>query len=61
MSDNPNGAENQQESLSPEWVVSFVDGKGCFYVGVNRQPTMKLAGRSFQSSAWCSIKGMLPS
>ena len=42
MSDNPNGAENQQESLSPEWVVSFVDGESCFYVGVNRQPTMKV-------------------
>jgi hypothetical protein len=42
MSDNPNGAGNQQESLSPEWVVGFVDGEGCFYVGVNRQPTMKV-------------------
>lgn len=42
MSDNPIGAGNQQESLSPEWVVGFVDGEGCFYVGVNRQPSMKL-------------------
>jgi hypothetical protein len=42
MSDNPNGADNQQESLSPEWVVGFVDGEGCFYVGINRQPTMKV-------------------
>ncbi len=42
MSDNPHGADNQQESLSPEWVVGFVDGEGCFYVGVNRQPTMKI-------------------
>lgn len=42
MSDNPNGAGNQQESLSPEWVVGFVDGEGCFYIGVNRQPTMKI-------------------
>src|SRR5260370_41123772 len=42
MSDNPIGAGNQQESLSPEWVVGFVDGEGCLYVGVNRQPSMKL-------------------
>ena len=42
MSDNPNGAGNQQESLSPEWVVGLVDGEGCFYVGINRQPTMKV-------------------
>ena len=42
MSDNPIGADNQQESLSPEWVVGFVDGEGCFFVGVNRQSTMKV-------------------
>ena len=42
MSDNPIGAGNQQESLSPEWVVGFVDGEGCFFIGVNRQPTMKV-------------------
>jgi hypothetical protein len=42
MSDNSIGAGNQQESLSPEWVVGFVDGEGCFFVGVNRQPTMKV-------------------
>jgi LAGLIDADG DNA endonuclease family protein len=44
MSENPIGAGNQQESLSPEWVVGFVDGdeEGCFFVGVNRQPTMKI-------------------
>ena len=42
MSDNPSGADNQQESLSPEWVVGFVDGEGCFFVGINRQPTMKV-------------------
>lgn len=26
--------------LSPEWVVGFVDGEGCFYVGINPQPEM---------------------
>ena len=47
-------AGNQQEepsetsrSISPatrleaQWVVGFVDGEGCFYVGVNAQPEMK--------------------
>lgn len=36
------GADNQQERLSAEWVVGFVDGEGCFFVGINRQPTMKI-------------------
>jgi hypothetical protein len=41
-SDNPTGADNQQEtsmldsSLDPRWVVGFVDGEGCFSVSVHR-------------------------
>ncbi len=27
--------------LSPDWVVGFVDGEGCFHVSVNPQPEMK--------------------
>ena len=27
--------------LNPHWVVGFVDGEGCFYVGVNRNRTTK--------------------
>ena len=27
--------------LEAQWVVGFVDGEGCFYVGVNSQPEMK--------------------
>ena len=42
MSDNPSGADNQQERLNAEWVVGFVDGEGCFFVGINRQPSMKI-------------------
>ena len=34
------GAGNQQERLDAEWVVGFVDGEGCFHVGINRQPGM---------------------
>ncbi len=26
--------------LSPDWVVGFVDGEGCFYVGINEHPEM---------------------
>lgn len=41
-SENPSGADNQQERLSADWVVGFVDGEGCFFVGINRQPSMKI-------------------
>ena len=38
-SDNPVGAENQQERLiRVGWVVGFVDGEGCFSIGFVRQP-----------------------
>ncbi len=37
-SDNPNGADNQQERLVRiGWVVGFVDGEGCFSIGFVRQ------------------------
>src|SRR2546422_7555062 len=38
-SDNPAGAENQQERLIQlGWVIGFVDGEGCFSIGFVRQP-----------------------
>ena len=44
-SDNPVGAENQQERLRQEgWVIGFVDGEGCFSIGFVRQTGGK--GRS---------------
>src|SRR3954464_13744544 len=37
-SDNPDGAENQQERLiRTGWVIGFVDGEGCFSIGFVRQ------------------------
>ena len=37
-SDNPEGAENQQERLIElGWVIGFVDGEGCFSIGFVRQ------------------------
>jgi hypothetical protein len=39
-SENPHGADNQQETrfvdLDPSWVTGFVDGEGCFSVSVHR-------------------------
>ena len=49
-SDNPSGADNQQEtadlvdSLDPHWVVGFVDGEGCFCVSVHRNKMMRRYG-----------------
>lgn len=38
-SDNPSGAEDQQERLiTTGWVIGFVDGEGCFSIGFVRQP-----------------------
>ena len=28
--------------LTPDWVVGFVDGEGCFFVGIQRNPTVKI-------------------
>jgi hypothetical protein len=42
-SDNPTGADNQQErSGTEQWIVGFVDGEGCFSCPVQRNPTMRL-------------------
>jgi hypothetical protein len=39
LSDNPGGAENQQERLIRiGWVIGFVDGEGWFSLGFVRQP-----------------------
>jgi len=42
-SDNPSGADNQQETeevleLDARWIVGFVDGEGCFSVAIHRNP-----------------------
>src|SRR3954447_9164945 len=42
-SDNPSGADNQQERPGFEqWVVGFVDGEGCFSISVVRNPGCRL-------------------
>ena len=42
-SDNPSGADNQQERPGfAQWVVGFVDGEGCFSVPISRNRTCRL-------------------
>jgi hypothetical protein len=50
-SENPSGADNQQETatesmlrLDPSWVVGFVDGEGCFCVSIHRNPMVRRTG-----------------
>jgi hypothetical protein len=49
-SENPTGADNQQETasssleLDPQWWVGFVDGEGCFSVSVHRNANAKRTG-----------------
>jgi len=49
-SENPTGADNQQETakprapLDPMWVVGFVDGEGCFSVSVHKNSFMHRHG-----------------
>ena len=53
-SDNPSGADNQQETASPSivldplWVVGFVDGEGCFSVSVHHNPRYAKRTRGWQ-------------
>ena len=42
-SENPSGADNQQERPSIEqWIVGFVDGEGCFSVPVFKNKTYRI-------------------
>jgi LAGLIDADG endonuclease len=49
-SENPSGADNQQETvrsmfdLDPRWVTGFVDGEGCFSVSIHRNPNARSTG-----------------
>ena len=51
-SENPSGADNQQERPDLEqWAVGFVDGEGCFSVAVVRNDGCRMGCKSNTSSA----------
>ena len=56
-SDNPSGADNQQETkvttqqLDPSWVVGFVDGEGCFSAAIHSHPRNARRTRGWQLTA----------
>jgi len=37
----PIGEGSAAMKLEAQWIVGFVDGEGCFHVGINRHPDMK--------------------
>ena len=42
-SDNPSGADNQQERpVIVQWIVGFVDGEGCFSVPIFKNSTCSI-------------------
>ena len=47
-SENPIGADNQQETrsdaLDPGWIVGFTDGEGCFSVSIHRNDLARHTG-----------------
>ena len=32
--------QSREKSLKPDWISGFVDGEGCFFVGINPHPEM---------------------
>ena len=34
--------EKENMEMNAQWVVGFVDGEGCFHIGINQNPEMKL-------------------
>jgi len=41
-SKNASSADNQQATISDEYLAGFVDGEGCFYVGFSRRSDLPL-------------------
>ncbi len=36
------GNQSRSSRLSPEWIVGFVDGEGCFHVGISKHADLRL-------------------
>ena len=47
MSNNSIGADDQQGSLNPDWIVGFTDGEGCFSVSFVRNKTTRFGYQIF--------------
>lgn len=47
MSNNSISADNQQGSLSPDYIVGFTDGEGCFSVSFVRNKTTRFGYQIF--------------
>ncbi len=37
----PNVGSLNKNSLHPEWIVGFIDGEGCFHIGISRHADMR--------------------
>lgn len=35
------GDPTYSEKLSPDWITGFVDGEGCFHIGISKHPDVK--------------------
>ena len=35
------GSLNLSEKLNPDWIAGFVDGEGCFHIGISKHPELK--------------------
>jgi LAGLIDADG endonuclease len=61
ISDNPTGADNQQERPGFEqWIVGFVDGEGCFSISLVRNPTCRLGWQVQHEFAVTQAAGSRP-
>ncbi len=36
------GNPNQSSKLTPEWIVGFIDGEGCFHVGISKHSDLRI-------------------
>ncbi len=38
---NVESPKKSSAKLSPDWIVGFIDGEGCFHVGISRHPEVR--------------------
>ena len=47
--------------LDAQWITGFVDGEGCFYVGINPHKEMTAGFRYYRNSPLCNTSAMCKS